>query len=182
MVPAAYPQVAAVFTQPHARAAEWLPWMRTSHFSRNAVRVATNPEVHPAYPRYSHPAVGAVHEQIQEESPSVAFVGKPEATNQQKVFVSVVAKPVPPVSVPVVKHVPEEPPPLEAAPKPSNRVIPHAEDAWDEMIAATALRTATGTPAFEEVPKKSREALLAEVSADIKDSWDASFLAGLDAA
>jgi hypothetical protein len=178
MVPAAYPQVAAVFTQPHARASEWLPWMRTSHFSRNAVQVATNPEIHPSYPRYSRPT------NVGEAVPTSA-VASPVAPLQatavdiapvapQKVFVSVVGKPVAPVAVPIEKH--------QDVPVPTPKVIPPAEDAWDEMIASQDTRNQTAIGRFEEVPQKSRDELLKEVSADIKDSWDAAFLTGLGAA
>lgn len=182
MVPAAYPQVAAVFTQPHARASEWLPWMRTSHFSRSEVRTATNPEVHPSYPRYSKsPARVAeisdkdMSREVQVASPDAQIVPPPA-----KVFVSVVGKPPLPTQVPVVAHV--APLSVDAPPTPSVREVPKIEDAWDEMLASQATRDNTVTPAFEEIPQKSRDDLLKEVSADIKDSWDASFLAGLGAA
>ena len=171
-VPAAYPQVAAVFTQPHARASEWLPWMRTSHFSKTAVQVATNPELHPPYPRYHKSATADVSSMV--STPSLVV-----ANPQQKVFVSVVGKPVPPVAVPIEKHVA----PSVAVPSPASvRVVPLAADAWDEMLAPQTTRDSVSNPAFEEVPKKSREELLKEVAADIKDSWDASFLTGLGAA
>jgi hypothetical protein len=48
--PAAHVKVAAVFTQPHARAAEWMPWMRTSQWLKRAVSKATkNPEITQAH-------------------------------------------------------------------------------------------------------------------------------------
>lgn len=178
MVPAAYPQVAAVFTQPHARASEWLPWMRTSHFSRSEVRTATNPEVHPSYPRYSNAPVLPAD---QRERAGSAQVASPAPQVQAaKVFVSVVGKPVLPTQIPVVAHI-APPPDIVPVPAPS-REVPKAEDAWDEMLASQAARNNAVTPPFEEIPQKSREELLKEVSADIKDSWDASFLAGLGAA
>ncbi|HXK38147.1 MAG TPA: hypothetical protein VJ579_03715 [Candidatus Paceibacterota bacterium] len=183
MVPAAYPQVAAVFTQPHARASEWLPWMRTSHFSRTAVQVATNPEVHPSYPRYSKPKgqEGTPVAPIEVSNGDESRVSAP--VSSQKVFVSVVGKPVAPLRVPVEKHVaPPPPPPPRTVVDSVVAAIPPAEDAWDEMLAPQARRDETIAEKYEEIPHKSREELLKEVSADIKDSWDASFLAGLEAA
>lgn len=177
MVPAAYPQVAAVFTQPHARASEWLPWMRTSHFSRSEVQAATNPEVHPSYPRYSRPAAQDLARDQREKAPAkiAPVLTSTVPASTQKVFVSVVGKPVAPISVPVVAHSV----PIEAPPR---LPIAAAEDAWDEMLAPQATRTQMVEAAYQEVPQKSRDELLKEVSVDIKDSWDASFLAGLGAA
>jgi hypothetical protein len=49
--PAAHVKVAAVYTQPHARVVEWMPWMRTSQWLRRAVSKATrNPDVFHAHP------------------------------------------------------------------------------------------------------------------------------------
>lgn len=171
MVPAAYPQVAAVFTQPHARASEWLPWMRTSHFSKTAVQIATNPEVHPSYPRYSKP----VEQEVSVRSAQPVRASS-VAESPQKVFVSVVRKPVAPTAVPVEVHVPRSP--VDTV----KNVIPQAEDAWVEMLAPPEIRVPQVTEPYVEVPQKSREELLQEVSSDIKDSWDAAFLAGLPAA
>ncbi len=193
VAPGAYPKVAAVFTQPHARAAEWLPWMRTSHFSKVAVQNATHPEVRPSFPRYSVAADIEESVETKENATPVAAIadktpGIParaptsaemkESAAPQKVFVSVVGKPTPPVVIPVEPHV--EHPANDIRALPPNMPMP--EDAWDEMLAPLTMRTSAVDNATEDSQEKSREELLEEVSNDIKDSWDASFLTGLDAA
>lgn len=60
--PSVHTKIAAVYTQPEARASVWLPWMRTSMWTRKMVKRATK-----------HPEVDIVHENL----PSVVSTGKP---------------------------------------------------------------------------------------------------------
>lgn len=75
--PSAHAKIAAVYTQPDARAAIWLPWMRTSMWTKKMVKRATK-----------HPEVEIEHESL----PVIVSNGKPNVV-YSPVYVSPDIKP-----------------------------------------------------------------------------------------